>query len=112
MPHSLALVYWYGIRTRMLQYIPRSTSPTTFHSMAHLSLHEYKCTTSLCTALASAVYTLCHLPIKPIIIHILISISHSAAPNIVYCITVLNTYVISLLRYISPLFCYIYVNCA
>ncbi|CAI7226346.1 BEM_collapsed_G0035710.mRNA.1.CDS.1 [Saccharomyces cerevisiae] len=22
MPHSLALVYWYGIRTRMLQYIP------------------------------------------------------------------------------------------
>ncbi|CAI4735980.1 ANE_G0047030.mRNA.1.CDS.1 [Saccharomyces cerevisiae] len=39
--------------------------------------------TSLCTALASAVYTLCHLPIKPMIIHILISISHSAAPNIV-----------------------------
>ncbi|CAI4242516.1 BDN_1c_G0000880.mRNA.1.CDS.1 [Saccharomyces cerevisiae] len=38
MPHSLALVYWYGIRTRMLQYIPRSTYPTlTFHSMAHLS---------------------------------------------------------------------------
>ncbi|CAD6627584.1 SX2_G0041340.mRNA.1.CDS.1 [Saccharomyces cerevisiae] len=39
--------------------------------------------TSLCTALASAVYTLCHLPIKPMIIHILISISHSAVPNIV-----------------------------
>ncbi|CAI4436964.1 AFI_G0016360.mRNA.1.CDS.1 [Saccharomyces cerevisiae] len=39
--------------------------------------------TSLCTALASAVYTLCHLPIKPIIIHILIFISYSAAPNIV-----------------------------
>ncbi|CAI4580596.1 BDN_1c_G0038930.mRNA.1.CDS.1 [Saccharomyces cerevisiae] len=39
--------------------------------------------TSLCTALASAVYTLCHLPITPTIIHILISISHSAAPNIV-----------------------------
>ncbi|CAI4556468.1 CKB_collapsed_G0034600.mRNA.1.CDS.1 [Saccharomyces cerevisiae] len=39
--------------------------------------------TSLLTALASAVYTLCHLPITPIIIHILISISHSAAPNIV-----------------------------
>ncbi|CAI4541351.1 CDG_1a_G0025680.mRNA.1.CDS.1 [Saccharomyces cerevisiae] len=39
--------------------------------------------TSLFTALASAVYTLCHLPIKPMIIHILISISHSAAPNIV-----------------------------
>ncbi|CAI4835355.1 CCT_1a_G0053510.mRNA.1.CDS.1 [Saccharomyces cerevisiae] len=39
--------------------------------------------TSLCTALASAVYTLCHLPITPTIIHILISISHSAVPNIV-----------------------------
>lgn len=39
--------------------------------------------TSLCTALASAVYTLCHLPIKPTIIHILISISHSAGPNTV-----------------------------
>ncbi|CAI5193085.1 BBT_HP_G0161120.mRNA.1.CDS.1 [Saccharomyces cerevisiae] len=39
--------------------------------------------TSLCTALASAVYTLCHLPIKPTIIHILISIYHSAVPNIV-----------------------------
>ncbi|CAI4469348.1 CCQ_1a_G0052270.mRNA.1.CDS.1 [Saccharomyces cerevisiae] len=39
--------------------------------------------TSLCTALASAVYTLCHLPITPMIIHILISISHSATPNIV-----------------------------
>ncbi|CAI4570170.1 CLN_G0031430.mRNA.1.CDS.1 [Saccharomyces cerevisiae] len=39
--------------------------------------------TSLCTALASAVYTLCHLPIKPMIIHILISISHSVIPNIV-----------------------------
>ncbi|CAI4244859.1 BBM_1a_G0013650.mRNA.1.CDS.1 [Saccharomyces cerevisiae] len=39
--------------------------------------------TSLYTALASAVYTLCHLPITPMIIHKLISISHSAAPNIV-----------------------------
>ncbi|CAI6513490.1 AAB_G0005110.mRNA.1.CDS.1 [Saccharomyces cerevisiae] len=39
--------------------------------------------TSLCTALASAVYTLCHLPITPIIIHILISISYSAGPNTV-----------------------------
>ncbi|CAI4544489.1 AIC_G0047430.mRNA.1.CDS.1 [Saccharomyces cerevisiae] len=47
--------------------------------------------TSLCTALASAVYTLCHLPITPTIIHILISIYHSAVPNIVYCITALNT---------------------
>ncbi|CAI4844374.1 CAS_1a_G0057360.mRNA.1.CDS.1 [Saccharomyces cerevisiae] len=39
--------------------------------------------TSLCTALASAVYTLCHLPITPMIIHILISTSHFAVPNIV-----------------------------
>ncbi|CAI4517953.1 BBL_G0022730.mRNA.1.CDS.1 [Saccharomyces cerevisiae] len=39
--------------------------------------------TSLCTALASAVYTLCHLPITPMIIYILISISHSTALNIV-----------------------------
>ncbi|CAI4863678.1 AFI_G0057350.mRNA.1.CDS.1 [Saccharomyces cerevisiae] len=39
--------------------------------------------TSLCTALASAVYTLCHSPIKPMIIHILISTSHFAVPNIV-----------------------------
>ncbi|CAI4411009.1 BAP_1a_G0013640.mRNA.1.CDS.1 [Saccharomyces cerevisiae] len=38
---------------------------------------------SLCTALASAVYTLCHSPIKPMIINILISISHSVIPNIV-----------------------------
>ncbi|CAI4240737.1 BAK_1a_G0000900.mRNA.1.CDS.1 [Saccharomyces cerevisiae] len=39
--------------------------------------------TSLFMALASAVYTLCHLPITPMIIHILISISHSVIPNIV-----------------------------
>ncbi|CAI4804026.1 AHL_G0013830.mRNA.1.CDS.1 [Saccharomyces cerevisiae] len=32
-------------------------------------------TTSPYTALASAVYTLCHLPITPTIIHILISIT-------------------------------------
>ncbi|CAI7150024.1 BEM_collapsed_G0024120.mRNA.1.CDS.1 [Saccharomyces cerevisiae] len=84
MPHSLALVYWYGIRTRMLQYIPLSSYPTlTLHSMAHLSPSVPNALTSLCTALASAVYTLCHLPIIPTIIHILISISHSAAPNIV-----------------------------
>ncbi|CAI4233686.1 BGN_3a_G0000020.mRNA.1.CDS.1 [Saccharomyces cerevisiae] len=48
-----------------------------------VSLNQYDALTSLFTALASAVYTLCHLPIKPTIIHILISISHSAAPNIV-----------------------------
>ncbi|CAI4240567.1 BAF_collapsed_G0000900.mRNA.1.CDS.1 [Saccharomyces cerevisiae] len=48
-----------------------------------LTLSVPNALTSLCTALASAVYTLCHLPITPMIIHILISISHSAVPNIV-----------------------------
>ncbi|CAI4405352.1 ASG_G0043630.mRNA.1.CDS.1 [Saccharomyces cerevisiae] len=57
---------------------------------SHIPLHGPSLTssvlnalTSLLTALASAVYTLCHLRITPTIIHILISISHSAAPNIV-----------------------------
>ncbi|CAI4440133.1 ACA_G0016710.mRNA.1.CDS.1 [Saccharomyces cerevisiae] len=68
----------------MLQYIPLSSYPTlTFHSITHLSPSVPNALTSLLTALASAVYTLCHLPITPTIIHILISISHSAAPNIV-----------------------------
>ncbi|CAI4298998.1 ANE_G0006440.mRNA.1.CDS.1 [Saccharomyces cerevisiae] len=70
----------------MLQYIPSQTYPTlTFHSTPWpiLTLSVPNALTSLLTALASAVYTLCHLPIKPTIIHILISISHSAAPNIV-----------------------------
>ncbi|CAI7144323.1 BBT_collapsed_G0023270.mRNA.1.CDS.1 [Saccharomyces cerevisiae] len=68
----------------MLQYIPLLSYPTlTFHSMAHLSPSVPNALTSLLTALASAVYTLCHLRITPIIIHILISISHSATPNIV-----------------------------
>ncbi|CAI7438076.1 BTE_collapsed_G0044380.mRNA.1.CDS.1 [Saccharomyces cerevisiae] len=79
----------------MLQYIPSQTYPTlTFHSIAHLSPSVPNALTSLCTALASAVYTLCHLPIKPIIIHILISISHSVGPK--YRINALNTYVIPL----------------
>ncbi|CAI5019184.1 BEM_HP_G0027930.mRNA.1.CDS.1 [Saccharomyces cerevisiae] len=84
MPHSLALVYWYGIRTRMLQYIPSQLtllSHSTPWPISHFI--STNAPTSLCTALASAVYTLCHLPITPTIIHILISISHSAAPNIV-----------------------------
>ncbi|CAI4773302.1 ALI_HP2_G0038370.mRNA.1.CDS.1 [Saccharomyces cerevisiae] len=66
----------------MLQYIPLSSYPTlTLQSMARLA--PSSALTSLYTALASAVYTLCHLPIIPTIIHILISISHSAGPNIV-----------------------------
>ncbi|CAI4655204.1 BMB_G0032110.mRNA.1.CDS.1 [Saccharomyces cerevisiae] len=68
------------------------------YSIYHLTSSVLDALTSLYTALASAVYTLCHLPIKPIIIHILISISHSAAPK--YCVTALNTYVIPLLRHI------------
>ncbi|CAI4307199.1 BBL_G0006490.mRNA.1.CDS.1 [Saccharomyces cerevisiae] len=70
----------------MLQYIPSQTYPTlTFHSAPwpFLTKSVLNALASLCTALASAVYTLCHLPITPIIIHTLISISHSAAPNIV-----------------------------
>ncbi|CAI7379302.1 CPS_collapsed_G0032230.mRNA.1.CDS.1 [Saccharomyces cerevisiae] len=61
-----------------------TTYPTLiFHSTPISHFISTNALTSLCTALASAVYTLCHLPIKPMIIHILISISHSAAPNIV-----------------------------
>ncbi|CAI4237417.1 ALH_1c_G0000010.mRNA.1.CDS.1 [Saccharomyces cerevisiae] len=69
----------------MLQYILLSNLPY-FHIPIHgpsLTKSILDALTSLCTALASAVYTLCHLPTKPKIIHILISISHSAAPNIV-----------------------------
>ncbi|CAI4391161.1 BAL_1a_G0027220.mRNA.1.CDS.1 [Saccharomyces cerevisiae] len=51
--------------------------------MAHSHFISTNTLTSLFTALASAVYTLCHLPIKPMVVHILISISHSATPNIV-----------------------------
>ncbi|CAI4291355.1 CCQ_1a_G0004880.mRNA.1.CDS.1 [Saccharomyces cerevisiae] len=70
----------------MLQYIPYSNLPYShilLQSMAILSKSVPNVPASLCTALASAVYTLCHLPIKPMIIRILISISHSAGPNIV-----------------------------
>ncbi|CAI4523937.1 CCT_1a_G0022990.mRNA.1.CDS.1 [Saccharomyces cerevisiae] len=55
------------------------TYPTlTFYSIPWPILTESvpNALTSLCTALASAVYTLCHSPIKPMIINILISISH------------------------------------
>ncbi|CAI4725611.1 BAL_1a_G0046930.mRNA.1.CDS.1 [Saccharomyces cerevisiae] len=63
----------------MLQYILLSNLP-----YSHiLTLSVPNALTSLFTALASAVYTLCHLPINLMIIHILISISHSATPNIV-----------------------------
>ncbi|CAI7106464.1 AVN_collapsed_G0016470.mRNA.1.CDS.1 [Saccharomyces cerevisiae] len=70
----------------MLQYIPRSTYPTLIlHSTPWpiLTKSVLNALTSLLTALASAVYTLCHLRITPTIIHILISISHSAGPNTV-----------------------------
>ncbi|CAI7181275.1 CPS_collapsed_G0055260.mRNA.1.CDS.1 [Saccharomyces cerevisiae] len=68
----------------MLQYIPSQLTllshPTPWPILTESVLDA---PTSLLAALASAVYTLCHLPITPTIIHILISISHSAAPNIV-----------------------------
>ncbi|CAD6635248.1 BAH_G0025140.mRNA.1.CDS.1 [Saccharomyces cerevisiae] len=66
--------------------IPLLTYPTLiFHSTPWpiLTKSVLDAHTSLCTALASAVYTLCHLPITPMLIHILISISHSAVPNTV-----------------------------
>ncbi|CAI4888156.1 CLL_collapsed_G0031440.mRNA.1.CDS.1 [Saccharomyces cerevisiae] len=68
----------------MLQYIPSQVTLLS-HSTPWpiLTRSVLDALTSLCTALASAVYTLCHLPIKPMIIHILISISHSVIPNIV-----------------------------
>ncbi|CAI4552650.1 CFA_G0031040.mRNA.1.CDS.1 [Saccharomyces cerevisiae] len=70
----------------MLQYIPSQLTLLSHSNPLHgpsLTKSVPNALTSLCTALASAVYTLCHLPINPMIIHILISISHSAAPNIV-----------------------------
>ncbi|CAI4451364.1 CBK_G0016620.mRNA.1.CDS.1 [Saccharomyces cerevisiae] len=68
----------------MLQYIPSQVTLLS-HSTPWpiLTKSVPNAPTSSCTVLASAVYTLCHLPITPTIIHILISISHSAAPNIV-----------------------------
>ncbi|CAI4737953.1 ALH_1b_G0044010.mRNA.1.CDS.1 [Saccharomyces cerevisiae] len=84
MPYPPSLVYRYGIRTRMLQYIPSQLTLLTYSTpWPILTSSVLDALTSLCTALASAVYTLCHLPINPMIIHILISISHSAVPNIV-----------------------------
>ncbi|CAI7470455.1 CGH_3_collapsed_G0052470.mRNA.1.CDS.1 [Saccharomyces cerevisiae] len=77
----------------MLQYRPLSNLPYS-HIPLHgpVSLNRYDALTSLFTALASAVYTLCHLPITPIIIHILISISHSVASNIVKMLLIHTLY--------------------
>ncbi|CAI4444537.1 CDN_1a_G0016400.mRNA.1.CDS.1 [Saccharomyces cerevisiae] len=50
-----------------------------------MNLHHYA------RNLPPAVYTLCYLRINPMIVHILIFIYHSAVPNIVSCITALNT---------------------
>ncbi|CAI4400227.1 CPA_1a_G0027970.mRNA.1.CDS.1 [Saccharomyces cerevisiae] len=64
---------------------------------------------SLCTALASAVYTLCHLRITPNDYpHFNIYISFGGPK---YCITALNTYVIPLLhRILTTQFIYTYAN--
>ncbi|CAI4654859.1 CPG_1a_G0039350.mRNA.1.CDS.1 [Saccharomyces cerevisiae] len=67
-------------------YYSQTYPAITFHSNPwpiSLTKSVLSALTSPLTALASAVYTLCHLPITPTIIHILISISHSATPNIV-----------------------------
>ncbi|CAI4283577.1 BFP_1a_G0034160.mRNA.1.CDS.1 [Saccharomyces cerevisiae] len=71
----------------MLQYILLSNLPChniPLHSMTHLSLNQYQMHSHhYARHLPQRSYTLCHLPIKPIIIHILISISYSAGPNTV-----------------------------
>ncbi|CAI4522900.1 CLN_G0047760.mRNA.1.CDS.1 [Saccharomyces cerevisiae] len=85
MPYSPSFILIWHTHTDATVYIISTYPAITFHSTPWPILTESVLDelTSLCTALASAVYTLCHLPIKPMIIHILISISHSAAPNIV-----------------------------
>ncbi|CAI4301297.1 CQI_4a_G0006640.mRNA.1.CDS.1 [Saccharomyces cerevisiae] len=85
MSHSLYCSSTHHIETLTndLYYLNLPYSHNPLHSMAILTKSVPNTLTSLFTALASAAYTLCHLPIMPMIIHILISISHSAAPNIV-----------------------------
>ncbi|CAI4283302.1 AAR_G0004910.mRNA.1.CDS.1 [Saccharomyces cerevisiae] len=70
----------------MLQSIPSQLTLLSYCTPLHgpsLTKSVLNAPTSLFTALASAVYTLCHLRITPTIIHILIFISYSAVPNIV-----------------------------
>ncbi|CAI7253348.1 AVN_collapsed_G0039160.mRNA.1.CDS.1 [Saccharomyces cerevisiae] len=110
MPHSLALVYWYGIRTRMLQYIPRSTYPTfTLHSMAHLSLNQYKCTHIIMHGTClSGLYPVPFTHNAHDYPHFNIYISFGDPK---YCITALNTYVIPLFhRILTTQFIYTYAN--
>ncbi|CAI4291132.1 ADI_G0005400.mRNA.1.CDS.1 [Saccharomyces cerevisiae] len=67
-------------------YYSQTYPAITFHSAPwpiSLTKSVLNAPTSLFTALASAVYTLCHLRITPTIIHILIFISYLAVPNIV-----------------------------
>ncbi|CAI4374980.1 CEQ_1a_G0012670.mRNA.1.CDS.1 [Saccharomyces cerevisiae] len=83
MPYSPLIILWHT-HTDATVYttlkLPYSHTPIHGPSLTKSVLNAL---TSLLTALASAVYTLCHLPITPMIIHILISISHSAGPNTV-----------------------------
>ena len=84
LPHSPSLLLIWYTHTDATVYtisnLPYSRTPLHHPSLTKSVLNAL---TSLCTALASAVYTLCHLPITPMIIYILISISHSVPPNIV-----------------------------
>ncbi|CAI4248534.1 CCT_1a_G0028270.mRNA.1.CDS.1 [Saccharomyces cerevisiae] len=73
----------YAHRCYSIYHLKLPYSHIPLHSIAHSHFISTNALTSLCTELASAVYTLCHLPINPTIIHTLISISHLAVPNIV-----------------------------
>ncbi|CAI4444429.1 AEG_G0016800.mRNA.1.CDS.1 [Saccharomyces cerevisiae] len=81
MPYSPSLVFrdrsyahgCYSIYHLKLTLLSHSTPSPISHHQYQMHSHHYA------RQFASAVYTLCHVPIKSIIIHILISISHSAA---------------------------------
>ncbi|CAI7051591.1 AVN_collapsed_G0004890.mRNA.1.CDS.1 [Saccharomyces cerevisiae] len=110
MPHSLALVYWYGIRTRMLQYIPLSNLP-----YSHIPLHGPSLTISTkCTHII--MHGTCLSGLYPVPFthnahdypHFNIYISFGGPK---YCITALNTYVTPLLhRMLTTQFIYTYAN--
>ncbi|CAI4884240.1 BPG_G0023290.mRNA.1.CDS.1 [Saccharomyces cerevisiae] len=83
----------------MLQYILLSTYPTlTFHSMAHLSLNQYKCTHIIMHGTClSGLYPVPFTHKAHDYPHFNIYISFGGPK---YCINSLNTYVIPLLHHI------------
>nr|CAI6380193.1 CIH_HP1_G0004800.mRNA.1.CDS.1 [Saccharomyces cerevisiae] len=97
MPYSPSFILILHTHTDATVYIISNLpySHILLQSMAHLSLNQFpNALTSLCTVLASAVYTLYHFTHKahdyP---HFNIYISFGDSK---YCITALNTYVIPL----------------